>query len=265
MGQPRVAPNVRLSTEVSTEPDAFSPRHTPGIPQLVQTYESAQLTGHRHAVTLHSRRSWRGSRVRNSRVLRFIGVSAALATTTASLVLAGPAAPSSAYCASPDIAWPLSSFNISGNLSINATWDSALGSSANQWSNYPNANWTVNWLGIGYTGAVHAKMRKSSPPGGFGGVPVLTDLQTSGSTILAGDIYFNDAFTWNLTGTMSSAQLKADVRTVAIHELGHEVYLNHPDSCGALTMSEIAAAMYPNWAQKWFTNTDDIDGLQVRK
>ena len=56
-----------------------------------------------------------------------------------------------------------------------------------------------------------------------------------------------------------------DVRTVAIHELGHQVYLSHPSSCGSMTTNEILAAMNPNWFQKWYTNTDDIAGLQYRK
>ena len=56
-----------------------------------------------------------------------------------------------------------------------------------------------------------------------------------------------------------------DVRTIAIHELGHEVHLNHPAVCGAMTTNEVLAAMNPNRSKKWFTNTDDIDGLQYRK
>ena len=181
-------------------------------------------------------------------------------------VLVGTSVAAGAYCASPALAWPTSTLTIAGASSIPMKWNDALSKAANQWNGYRDANWTVNWYGVGYPGQVQAKVHKqSTAPDGFDNGPAVTAIKPSGSAIISGDIYFNDAFTWNLSGGMSKSEKYADVRTVAIHELGHEIYLNHPGACGSMTDNEVLAAMNPNWFQKWYTRGDDIDGLQARK
>jgi hypothetical protein len=146
------------------------------------------------------------------------------------------------------------------------SWDSALAAAAGQWSHLSGASWVVYYKKNGFIGPVNADMYlKSSAPPGYSGAPAVTDLKYSGSRITSGSIYFNKSFSWNLTGTLNQAGKKADVRTVAIHELGHEIYLNHPSSCGSMTSAEVAAAMNPNYKKKWTTNADDRAGAAARK
>ncbi len=75
--------------------------------------------------------------------------------------------------------------------------------------------------------------------------------------IVAANTWMNPAYTWNQAGTMNQAQLKADVLTVALHELGHWLQLNHPPVCGAMDANEVAAVMNPNWTAKWVLGADD--------
>ena len=141
-----------------------------------------------------------------------------------------------------------------------------MSASAGQWNGISGANWTVAWKNYSFVGPVMASVRKqSTAPPGFGGAPAVTDLTYSGSTITAGSIFLNSAFTWNTSGTMNQANRQADVRTIMVHELGHEVYLNHPSSCGSMTTDEVNAAMNPNWVKKWYTNPDDKAGAAARK
>jgi hypothetical protein len=86
----------------------------------------------------------------------------------------------------------------------------------------------------------------------------------AGATHSTSTMWFNDNFTWNFVGTMSQSQMKADVHTVVMHEMGHSSGLNHPDVCGAMTSSEVAASMNPNWTKKWTINSDDAWGIQSR-
>ena len=59
---------------------------------------------------------------------------------------------------------------------------------------------------------------------------------------------------------MNQAQSKADITTVALHEMGHWLELLHPSDCGAMDANEVAAVMNPNWVKKWATNIDDQTG-----
>jgi hypothetical protein len=59
--------------------------------------------------------------------------------------------------------------------------------------------------------------------------------------------------------------MQVDVRTVAVHEFGHEVYLNHPSSSGTMTSAEQGAAMNPAWVTRWNSNSDDKAGVAYRK
>lgn len=176
--------------------------------------------------------------------------------------------PAQAYCASPALEWNSNHLTIRGQ-SVPAGWTTALRSSASAWSGVSGASWTVSYVPPDFIGPVPSPVvnayRQASAPPGWGGAPALVDLKYSGGTITGGNVYFNSSFTWNTTGTMNQADKKADVRTIATHEFGHQVYLNHPSSCGAMTTAERAASMNPNWVQKWGTRADDKAGLAVRK
>ncbi|MGW5240886.1 hypothetical protein ACWEOW_18290 [Monashia sp. NPDC004114] len=66
-------------------------------------------------------------------------------------------------------------------------------------------------------------------------------------------------------GSVNQSTKQADVGTVMVHELGHEIYLNHPSACGSMTSAEVGAAMNPAWVKRWYTNSDDKAGAAVRK
>lgn len=75
------------------------------------------------------------------------------------------------------------------------------------------------------------------------------------------DVSLNTNFTWNLVGNMNQAQMKADVRTVSVHEIGHSTGLDHPKRCGPpVTVDEQNAAMTVAWVQRWTTRVDDDNG-----
>lgn len=198
-----------------------------------------------------------------SRKLILGGVTALLAGAAVPAVTASPA---QAYCASPALAWNSTNLSIRSATSVPSGWDPIMASAAAQWNGISGASWSVSWKNYNFVGPVMAFVYKqSSAPPGFGGAPGVTDLRYSGSTITGGNIYMNSTFSWNTSGTMNQANKQVDVGTVMVHEMGHEVYLNHPSSCGAMTTAESGAAMNPAWVTRRATNSDDKAGVAARK
>lgn len=177
-----------------------------------------------------------------------------------------PAGSAQAYCAAPTLAWNSATLSIRSAASVPQSWDTTMAAAARQWSGIPGADWTVAWKNYSFVGPVMARvLKQATAPPGFGGGPAVTDLRYTGSTITAGNIYLSTGFTWYTDGSMNQADRLVDVQTIMIHELGHEVYLNHPSSCGSMTSAEVYAAMNPNWKQKWYTSADDEAGAAARK
>lgn len=177
--------------------------------------------------------------------------------------------PASAYCAQPAAGWPSSRLHIRA-MTTPATWDAALAGAGSQWNDVAGAAWSLSYYRVGFVGPVSVPQarlfRQAAAPGGWGGAPALTALSIDSSKrITSGDVYFDSSWSWNLTGTMRQSSKVADVRTVAVHEFGHEILLNHPSGCGAMTEAEKAAAMNPAWVKRWATNADDKAGLAARK
>lgn len=194
--------------------------------------------------------------------------SIASAALVAGLITVATPQVTHAYCASPNLSWPAASLRVRG-VGLPQSWTPAMDLSAASWSGVSDATWRVGYVEPGFVGPVaspyvHAYLQSSAPPG-WGGAPALVDLRYSGSAITGGTIYFNSAFTWNTSGTMDQSARRADVRTIATHELGHHVYLNHPGACGAMTTAETASVMHPNWTRKWGLRADDLAGLRARK
>lgn len=191
-------------------------------------------------------------------------------TGAATLAVSGlmPVGAAQAYCALPALAWDTNNLSIRSASNVPQYWDGPMAAAANQWNGITGANWSVSWKNKDFIGPVMAWVYWEPLGPGYAGVPGVTDLMYDGTTIWAGDIYLNADFSWNTSGTMHQTNKQADVRTIMVHELGHEVYLNHPSSTncdGALTGEEASAAMHPSWTMKWYTNADDKAGAAARK
>jgi len=174
-----------------------------------------------------------------------------------------------AYCAQPAIRWATGpGHGVIPSTNTPSGWNTALQASATAWNNIAGSTWSFNFSPRGTFGPPFNGgwiYEQTNPPGGYqNGAPGVTYFSyfTTGSSILTwSNSYLNPAYTWNLTGTLNQSQLQADVRTIATHELGHWLYLNHPDSCGTMTTAEVAAVMWPNWTKKWAPTADDQAGI----
>src|SRR5574341_331633 len=97
---------------------------------------------------------------------------------------------------------------------------------------------------------------------GWGTVPgtTVTYKETNGTKLTGAVSYFNSDKTWfNSTvqgQTWPSGQY--DRRTVALHEIGHWMYLDHPTVCGN---NHPEAVMHPNPVTKHYLADDDKNGL----
>lgn len=171
------------------------------------------------------------------------------------------AAPAQAYCGTT-IEWPGTYLYTKAGSNVPSGWIDAIKGSVSQWNNISGANWTLDYSP---SSAVQFTIRYATPTGGFGGAPGLTVIETLGSSVNGGDVYLNPNWTWNLVGNLNQANQVADVRTVTVHELGHELVLVHPSQCGTMTDAERASAMNPNFTKKWSINSDDRAGAAFMK
>jgi len=172
------------------------------------------------------------------------------------------AAPAQAFCATL-YEWPGSFLYAKLGGAVPSGWTNAIKASLNEWNNISGANWTLQ-----YTSGSEAAfaVRYDTPGVGFNGAPGVTVTQVNASNqVVGGDVYLNPNWSWNLNGNMNQANKVADVRTVTVHELGHELVLDHPSLCGAMTTDETNAAMNPRYIQKWNINSDDRAGAAYMK
>ena len=178
-----------------------------------------------------------------------------------------PITPADAYCTSGITRWSGSSYTLHMSPLI-AGWNQTSVTNANaQWDNGNISGSTLN-----YNTPLYNQGMVYSYQGSFAnfsqiGLPDSWPGATSnslGTTHASSWMRFNNTFTWNTSGTMNGTLKQADVRTIAVHEMGHASGLNHPDVCGAMDSAEIASAMNPNWTQKWTVNSDDKAGIALR-
>lgn len=191
---------------------------------------------------------------------RVAGSVAVLATTTLAPLTSAP--PAQAFCATP-YEWPGSYLYANIGGAVPSGWHNAIKASMNEWNNISGANWTIQWTS---SSDVAFTVRYSNPSGGFGGAPGVTAIQINASNqVVGGDVYLNPNWSWNLNGNLNQANKIADVRTVTVHELGHELVLTHPNQCGAMTTAEKNSAMNPDYTKKWNINSDDKAGAAFMK
>lgn len=71
------------------------------------------------------------------------------------------------------------------------------------------------------------------------------------------EVYFNTDWTYDLFGRFDQIRRIADLRTVAIHELGHSVGLNDQRICAPITSQEFVSPMHATYNFKQSTKPDD--------
>lgn len=86
------------------------------------------------------------------------------------------------------------------------------------------------------------------------GANALTQLSTG--RLASSLLRFNTTWSWNTSCTLNQSQKKADVLTIALHEMGHSVSLNHDPA-------QTGAVMWPNYVCKQTLRTDDRNGVDA--
>lgn len=180
---------------------------------------------------------------------------AVVVATTLSLTTAGPV---SAFCFTSS-KWAETAYRMHVQYYVPEAWEPALAQAAGQWNNTSAVHYTASfesnqWWNFNLDNTDFAYY-------GFPDVPGLTqNQQINNGRHNRSDVHLNNNFNWNVDGVMNQAQRKVDVRTIAVHEIGHSTGLHHPSICGAMTANEVEAAMNPNWTTKRYTRTDDDAG-----
>ncbi|GAA0809539.1 matrixin family metalloprotease [Spirilliplanes yamanashiensis] len=193
---------------------------------------------------------------------------AAAALTLTSALTVGIGGPAHAYCSTPYKWTTPSAVKVRNGAGIPTPWDAILTASAGQWSGISGSTFRMtavarNFNGPIYGGSVTHGASSSHRPE----APGVTLISRNGNTITSVRTIFNPRWHFNDTGSFnqSSNPPRADVRTVLVHELGHWLVLNHPSACaGAMTASEKASSMNPNFTKKWNTNADDKAGAAAK-
>ncbi len=94
------------------------------------------------------------------------------------------------------------------------------------------------------------------------GTLAITYYRSQGTTLVEADVLFNTAQTWDsYRGPLQFGpdfHAIGDIRRVLLHELGHALGLNHPDSAG----QQVEAVMNSTVGDRETLAADDINGIQ---
>lgn len=192
------------------------------------------------------------------------------------LVLASLSATSRGYVLEGQ-SWPAGS-NVVLRLSLGnpvlplldgaTSWNDAAAPAASMWSSsVQRVQLTTNNSGGSATSGDHVNsvvFATSIFGQAFGsGTLAVTYYRYSGSTMMEADVLFNQARTFNsYRGPLQfpgPGPAIADIRRVFLHELGHAIGLNHPDSGG----QSVVAVMNSIMSNQEVLSADDIAGGQV--
>lgn len=136
--------------------------------------------------------------------------------------------------------------------SIDSVWNTAISESASAWNGKAQFSFTEATSSDTTLFIDLAFLEGSDAPG-----VTLNTMHPLDSTVIThSKTYLNAYYTWNTSGTMDKANKKTDVKTVAMHEFGHWLVLDHDSRY-------TSAVMWPNWTKKWSLTTDDINGIKA--
>lgn len=197
----------------------------------------------------------------NHRLVRQIS-SFATVVVVASVISVVFAQPAQAYCKISR--WRFSSYTMHVRSFVPSTWNTAIQGAMHQWNGIPGSTLQL-WGPIFNSGVANPEFLVDYGDivaWGLQDVPAATVGPGSSGTHTTASVNFNTRWNFNTSGVMNQSTRQVDVRTIAVHEIGHANGLNHPRACHATpTQVELDSVMHPDWRNKPNTNSDDRAGI----
>lgn len=193
---------------------------------------------------------------------------ATVGTVIATALVGATASPAQAYCRTGMVKW-----NAAGAKTIgaNTTFPSGLRNGLNgglkQWNRsssalkYNSPDYTSGWM-------IYAFRASYSYTSLMGNAPGYAATQRSGSTHNGGTLYLSSRFRW-VNASQNISEGKADVQTVAVHEVGHFNGLAHPwaphctDGTSYTDAEKKSVMTAIGTGTRRALNSDDIAGIRA--
>jgi Matrixin len=201
----------------------------------------------------------------SGRITRMLAGGTAIATLACGMVVVGQS-PASAYCTHGMTRWQAPyTRTIYGDFNRFTFMEQlTIALAANQWNGIPGSalSYTAGWQGD-WELRNFRMSRTNFAQLGWPDVPGMTWRGLSGGgTHNQSEILFNTEWSFNTSGQMDRGRHIADMGTIAVHEFGHTLGLEHqsPAACAPITPTEQQSVMHADWTVKQVTNSDDKNG-----